>query len=232
MVSLMHINNEIGTINPIHEIGTICREKSALFHSDTVQGMGFYKYDLANLPVDFVSASAHKFHGPKGVGFMYVNSDHTFLPFLHGGQQERNMRAGTENTPYIAGMSKAFELAYQQLEKRKTQILAVKEHLTHRLTVDYPLVKIMNPSTEFCHYKILNIAVPLTPKSELAVLNFDMKGVAISGGSACSSGAETDSHVYQNLFSHENIKMIRVSLSHLNTIDEADRFTEVLKDVL
>lgn len=232
LVSLMHINNEIGTINPIAEIGEICREKDALFHTDTVQGIGYYRYDLNALNINYLSASAHKFHGPKGVGFLYMDLDHPVKPLIHGGQQERNLRAGTENIPYIAGMARALDLAYSKLEDNRKVMQDLRQLMKRRMSEELPEVRIVNMEDEGNHYKIMNLAVPLTPKSELAILNMDMAGFAISGGSACSSGAETQSHVYDSLFPGEDIKMLRISFSHLNRTDEVEDFVQALKGVL
>ncbi|MDX1684666.1 MAG: cysteine desulfurase family protein [Saprospiraceae bacterium] len=232
LVSLMHINNEIGTINNIKLIGDLCQQNDALFHTDTVQGIGYFKYDLNDLNVNFLSASAHKFHGPKGVGVLYMNSGSTVGPLIHGGQQERKVRAGTENIPYIAGMSIALTLAYDNLLQRRNHISSLRESLIERLKNVIPEVKIVNPSPVDCHYKIINLAVPLTEKSSMAIPNLDIMGFAVSGGSACSSGAETDSHVYDTLFPGEELKLLRLSFSHDNTEEEIYAFVDALKKIL
>lgn len=231
LVSLMHVNNEIGTVNDIRAIGELCKRYGALFHSDTVQGLGFYTYDLSDLPVDFISASAHKFHGPKGIGLLYINDEISIKPLLWGGHQERNMRAGTENVAYIAGIGKALSLAYDELDTRKAHIMHLRQHLIDQLS-GLDDVRVVNPSAELNHYKIVNIAVPLNDKTTLAIPNLDIAGFAVSGGSACSSGAETTSHVYDALFPNEELKLIRVSFSHFNKTEEVDLFCKVLKDVI
>lgn len=232
LVSIMHVNNEIGSINDIAAIGEICKLHGAIFHSDTVQGIGYFNYDLNALNIHFLSASAHKFHGPKGIGFIYINSDVMIKPLIHGGHQERNMRAGTENIPYITGLSKAFELSYKELELRKEHISGLRAYAVSLLKQNIPQARIINPDGDNAHYKILNIAIPWTEKSNLAILNLDMAGIAVSGGSACSSGAETDSHVFKVLFPDDEIKMIRMSMSHLNTRKEIEHFVSSLKKVI
>ena len=231
LVSLMHVNNETGAVNDIETIGNLCRASGALFHTDTVQGIGYFPYDLTTLNIDFMSASAHKFHGPKGVGFLYIRADHAVSPFLLGGGQERNMRAGTENIAYIAGMSTALELAYKEFEERKSHITHLRQYLVDKLQAISSSIEIINPSGAQGHYKILVMTLPLNEKTTLAIPNLDIAGIAVSGGSACSSGAEKGSHVFDSLYPGLDKKTIRVSFSHLNTTDEVDILADKLKTI-
>lgn len=231
LVSLMYINNEIGSINPIAEIGQLCKDHYALFHSDTVQAVGYYPLDLAELDVQFISGSAHKFHGPKGIGFLYISNDVRLQPLLWGGSQERNMRSGTENVPYIQAMAQAMDEAYADLESRKKHIQALRAYAVDSIQDQCPEVRILNADGHLSHYKILNIALPLNERSSLALMNMDIAGVCVSAGSACSSGAEKGSHVFDYLFPGQDLKLIRMSFSHLNTMEEVDRAVSALRTI-
>ncbi len=232
LVSLMHANNEIGTLIDLQAVGSICREQGALFHSDTVQTVGTYPIDVQEIPIDFLTGSAHKFFGPKGVGFIYINSDVQLQPFIDGGAQERNMRAGTENTYGILGLAKALELTVLHREGRKEYVLALKNYLKALLDAAFEDIQYLG-DWEFGHYKLLNVSFPPSPKADLLLLNLDMAGISVSGGSACSSGADAGSHVLQALLGEENErKSIRISLSHLNTHEEIDTLLEKLKEIL
>jgi cysteine desulfurase len=231
LVSLMYINNEIGSINPIAQIGQLCKDHNALFHSDTVQAVGYYPLDLAALDVQFISGSAHKFHGPKGIGFLYISNDVRLQPLLWGGSQERNMRSGTENVPYIQAMAQAMDEAYADLESRKKHIQALRAYAVDSIQDQCPEVRILNADGHLSHYKILNIALPLNERSSLALMNMDIAGVCVSAGSACSSGAEKGSHVFDHLFPGQDLKLIRMSFSHLNTMEEIDRAVSALRTI-
>ncbi|AXG74431.1 cysteine desulfurase [Flavobacterium arcticum] len=239
LVSLMHVNNETGTVIDLHEIGTICRGNKALFHSDTVQSVGKEVIDLTSLPIDFIVASAHKFHGPKGIGFAYVRKNSGLKAMIYGGEQEKGMRAGTEAIHQIAGMTKALEISYKNLEKDKAHVINLRNYLLQQLALVFPEFKLNgsidegynNPST---FYTIVNVMFPLPEeKTAMILFHFDMHGVAVSRGSACQSGSIKPSHVLQELLSEEELKKpsLRISLSHYNTIEDIDLFIKVLKAV-
>jgi len=232
LVSLMHANNEIGTMIDLQAVGHLCREHGALFHSDTVQTIGTYPIHVQEMPIDFLTGSAHKFFGPKGVGFIYINQEVQLRPFIDGGAQERNMRAGTENTYGILGLAKALELTVQHRQTRKDYVLGLKNYLKALLDAEFGDIEYLG-DWEFGHYKILNVSFPPSPKADLLLLNLDMAGISVSGGSACSSGADAGSHVLQALLGEANErKSIRISFSHLNTHEEIDTLVEKLKAIL
>jgi cysteine desulfurase len=222
LVSLMQVNNELGTTIDLHITGELCRKYSALFHSDTVQSVCFHQYDLKNTPVDFISGSAHKFYAPKGSGFVYVNHQIKMNPFIHGGSQERNMRAGTENVLGIGAMSFALNLCYQNFEERMNQLHVLKSHFKNQLRVKFPSLEYNSPE-ENCSPKILNVLFPSFEGSELLPLMLDIEGLSVSGGSACTSGAEKSSHVINEIQPGHQGKAIRFSFAHFNTISEIDR---------
>ena len=239
LVSLMHVNNETGVIIDLHEIGSICKEYKALFHSDTVQSVGKEILDLASLPVDFIVASAHKFHGPKGVGFAYVRKNSGLKAMIYGGEQEKGMRAGTEATHQVAGMAKALEISYKNLETDKAHVINLRNYLLQQLALAFPGFKLngndnedySNPSV---FYTIANVLLPLPDEKTVMILfHLDMHGVAVSRGSACQSGSIKPSHVLQELLDEEAIKKpsLRISLSHYNTIQDIDIFIKALKTV-
>ena len=238
LVSLMHVNNETGTIFDLEAIGTICHQYNAWFHSDTVQSVGKELLDLKNLPVDFAVASAHKFHGPKGVGFAYIKKSVSLKGIITGGEQEKGLRAGTEAIHQIAGMAKALEIAYTNLEKERNYISGLKSYLLEQLEVTFPDFKLNgadednNSSNLF--YNIVNVMLPLShEKTAMILFHLDMKGIAVSRGSACQSGSVRPSHVLQELLSEEDIKKpsLRISLSHYNTKEDIDKLIEALKTV-
>jgi cysteine desulfurase len=231
LVSLMHANNEIGTLLDLQRVAAICQAHGALFHSDTVQTLGFYPIDVAAAPIHFLSGSAHKFHGPKGVGFVYINGDNRIYPFVDGGAQERNMRGGTENTYGIIGMAKALELAYAELPARSAHIRQLRQHLLDGLRDALPDVD-FNGDVPDGHYKILNLRFAPSDKTDLLLFNLDIAGISVSGGSACSSGTDTGSHVIRALRGDtDDAVNIRVSFSHLNTVDEVSRLIAVITGV-
>ncbi|NDI99936.1 cysteine desulfurase [Flavobacterium sp. LaA7.5] len=235
LVSLMHVNNEIGTITDLHQIGTICRHYKALFHSDTVQSVGKEVLDLAALPVDFIVASAHKFHGPKGVGFAYVRKNSGLKAMIYGGEQEKGMRAGTEAVHQVAGMAKALGIAYNNLETEKTHIINLRNYLLQELALYFPGFKLngsIDNNNTSTFYTIVNVMLPLPEeKTAMILFHLDMHGVAVSRGSACQSGSIKPSHVLLELLNEEDIKKpsLRISLSHYNTKDDIDILISALK---
>ena len=231
LVSLMHVNNEIGTVIDLGAVGTLCRQNGAFFHSDTVQSAGKEPLDLSSIELDFMVASAHKFHGPKGVGFAYIRKGIGLSPMIFGGEQEKGLRAGTEAIHNIAGMSLAFDLAHEHHESEKRHITGLKQYLTERVLAEFPGAKI-NGATTF--YNIVNICFPFSEeKTSMILFALDMKGIALSRGSACQSGSAKPSHVLAEILSEDDIKKpsLRISFSHENTKEEIDRFIEALKSV-
>jgi cysteine desulfurase len=231
LVSLMHANNEIGTMIDLDEISGLCRQYGALFHTDTVQTMGYYPIDVSKTKISFLSGSAHKFHGPKGIGFLYVNGENIIKPFIDGGAQERNLRGGTENLYGIVGLAKALELAYENMDSRREQILEVRNYLQQQLAAHFDDIQ-FNGDWQHGHYKLLSVSFPPSPKSEMLLFNLDIAGISVSGGSACSSGADQGSHVIAALHGDPERTTIRFSLSHLNTKEEVDVVVEKLQAVL
>ena len=231
LVSLMHVNNEIGTVLDLDLIGRICKQHQAYFHSDTVQSIGKTTFDLQQLPIDFLVASAHKFHGPKGVGFAFIRKGLLISPILFGGEQEKGLRPGTESIHNIAGMAKALELSYASLEHNQKYISELKEYLIAQLKIHFPDFKINGNANGF--YTILNVLIPF-PKDKTAMLLFhlDMKGIAISRGSACQSGSAKPSHVLAEILVGEALDQpsLRVSLSEFNTKAEIDFLIDCLKN--
>lgn len=231
LVSLMHANNEIGTMIDLDVISQLCQQYGALFHSDTVQTMGYYPIDVSKTKINFLAGAAHKFHGPKGVGFIYINGNNIIKPFIDGGAQERNMRGGTENIYGIIGLAKALELAYNNLEERRLHIQSVRDYLKDQLETHFEDLQ-FNGDVENGHYKLLSVSFPPSPKNEMLLFNLDIAGISVSGGSACSSGADQGSHVIAALHKDSDRTTIRFSLSHLNTQEEVDVVIEKLKAML
>ena len=230
-VSILHANNEIGTIQDITAIGDICKEHNAIFHSDTVQTMAHYRYDLQKINIDFIAASAHKFHGPKGIGFVYISDNIKISPLLSGGSQERNMRAGTENLIGIAAISHAMEMAYEKMEEETEYIKVIKSHMIAELKKHIPQVKFngMCDDIDNSLYTVLSCSFPETPMAEMLLFNLDIKGIACSGGSACTSGSNKGSHVIQEINPNSKRPSVRFSFSKYNTIEEVDYVVDVLK---
>ncbi|HSI75838.1 MAG TPA: cysteine desulfurase family protein [Lunatimonas sp.] len=225
LVSLMHGNNEIGNISDLEKIGELCRSHGAFFHSDTVQTMGHYAHNLKTLPVDAVVGAAHKFHGPKGAGFLFIRKDKKIRPFLHGGSQERNMRGGTENVYGIVGLAKALELAYQDMEAHETHIKEIKRYFKNVLVEQVPGVIFngLSGELESSLYTVLNVSFPPSEINQgMLLFNLDLAGISVSGGSACSSGATLGSHVLQALGSNPNRESVRFSFSRFTTKEEVD----------
>ncbi len=231
LVSLMHANNEIGTLLPLEQVSGLCLSYGALFHSDTVQTVGHFPIDVAKTKINFLSGAAHKFHGPKGVGFIYINGDSMIAPFIDGGAQERNMRGGTENLYGIAGLAKALEMATEHSDERRSRILRVKNYLRDRLLETFDDV-CFNGDERNSLYTVLSASFPPSPKTEVLLFNLDINGVCASGGSACSSGAEQGSHVLKAVGADPERKTVRFSFSHYNTMEEADYVVEKLKTIL
>jgi cysteine desulfurase len=227
LVTLMHSNNEIGTMIDMDKVADLCKKHGALFHSDTVQTLGFYPIDVQKTKVDFLNGSAHKFHGPKGVGFVYINSETSIKPFIDGGAQERNMRGGTENISGIVGLAKALELAYADNQSKRAHVEHCRNYLKDRLLETFEDIKFIG-DTEGGHFKVLNVSFPSSPKSELLLFSLDISGISASGGSACSSGAEGGSHVLDALQIDPSRKSIRFSFSHKNTVEDVDFVIEKL----
>ena len=232
LVSLMHVNNETGTILDLDRVGILCKEHSALFHSDTVQSIGKSVIDLQKTAVDFVVASAHKFHGPKGVGFAFIRKNSGLQPLFFGGEQEKGLRAGTEALHQIAGMAKALSLSYNGLEKHQNHISELKNYMISKLEIEFPTHKINGGSEAF--YTILNVLLPFSQdKTAMILFHLDMKGIAVSRGSACQSGSIKPSHVLAEILSEEDLKQpsLRISFSHFNTREDIDILVEALKTV-
>ncbi len=231
LVSLMHANNEIGNLLPLEEVAAICEAAGALFHCDTVQTMGYYPLDLAATRVNFLAGSAHKFYGPKGVGFIYVNNDNIIKPYLDGGAQERNMRGGTENIYGIVGLAKAVEKAVAERAERAATVQKLKNHFHAKLQEKYPQVA-FNGDVTGGHYKVLSVSFPESPKGDLLLMNLDLNGISASGGSACSSGIDVGSHVIGHLHPDSKRHTIRFSFSHHNTEEEVNYVVDKLAGML
>jgi cysteine desulfurase len=231
LVSLMHANNEIGNRLPIKQVSDICKQYGAIFHSDTVQTMCHYSFDVRELEIDFLTCSAHKFHGPKGVGFLYVNQDIQIKPIITGGAQERNVRAGTENIIGIVGLTKAMEVAYRDLEEHETHIQGLKTYMIEQLEATIPGVTFNGDPKGDSLYTVLNVQFPNSEMDEMLLYNFDIEGIAVSGGSACSSGSNVGSHVLRNIGTDMTKPSIRFSFSKYNTKAEIDYTINVIKDL-
>jgi cysteine desulfurase len=232
LVSLMHVNNEIGTVLHIEKIGHICQQYNALFHSDTVQSVGKTELDLQTLPVDFIVASAHKFHGPKGIGFAFIRRRSGLRPLFFGGEQEKGLRPGTEGVHQVAGMAKALELSYDNLQTDRKHILELKDYLIEQLEMEFPDFKINGSKDSF--YSVVNVLLPFSEdKTAMILFHLDMKGIAVSRGSACQSGSITPSHVLDEILSKEEINKpsLRISFSHFNSKADIDYLITCLKTI-
>ncbi len=232
LVTLMHANNEIGNKIDLHAVGTICRKHKAIFHSDTVQTVGHFPFDLRNTPVDFITGSGHKFHGPKGVGILYINEQIKVKPFIHGGSQERNMRAGTENLYGIVGFAKALELATENHVADKEKIEGLKFYMMEVLEKNIPGTSFNGDPKGNSLYAVLSVRLPKTEKSEMLLFNLDINNICASGGSACTSGAEQGSHVIRALKDNPNNVTVRFSFNKHNTNSEIDHVVEKLKEMI
>jgi cysteine desulfurase len=231
LVSLMHVNNEIGTVLNLNRVAKICKQYQAYFHTDTVQSVGKTTFDLQETPIDFLVASAHKFHGPKGIGFAFIRKGIVLNPILLGGEQEKGMRAGTESVHNIVGMAKALELSYLHLSEEEKYITELKEYTISQLKSHFTEVKFNgNPKETF--YNVLNVILPFSEeKTSMILFNLDMKGIAVSRGSACQSGSVKPSHVLAEILSKEDLKKpsLRISFSHYNTTEDIDYLIKNLK---
>ena len=235
LVSLMHANNEIGTIYDLKAIAEICEKYGALFHSDTVQAMGNIRYDLTQLPVHFIAASAHKFYGPKGIGFLYIKKGYRIPPLIEGGGQERNMRAGTENVAYIAGMAQALEYSYDNLDQKNRHLWDLKNYMRSQLQIHFPGVS-FNGAQEMEHSlpTILNASLPCGDQDGMLLFNLDLRGISASGGSACNSGALKGSHVLRTIGTKEDdlLNAVRFSFGIQNTREEIDYVIAQMKEII
>ena len=237
LVSLMHINNEIGSKLDLNLVGNLCKDNNALFHSDTVQSIGKYEFDLSKLNIDFIVGSAHKFHGPKGIGFVYINKNLKLNPFVIGGNQERGMRAGTESVHNISGMELAFINSYTNIQENNNHISSLKSTFIKKIKKDIPEIKFNGSCDDdlLSSFSILNICLPI-PKEKAVLLDFnlDMKGIACSRGSACQSGSITGSHVLNSILSDEDLNKpsLRFSFSKYNNNKEVEKVINVLKEFI
>jgi len=237
LVSLMHVNNEIGNILDIKRVGNLCKVNKALFHSDTVQSVGHYELDLQDISIDFMAVSAHKFHGPKGIGFAFIRKNSGIKPLIFGGEQERGARAGTEAVHNIVGLEEALKLSYSNLIKERAYITTLKQYFIQSIENAFPKASFNGSSAnlENSTYTVVNVCLPITPEKALILLfQLDLKGVACSKGSACQSGSSKGSHVLSQILSDEDIQKpsLRFSFSIYNTKAEIDYVIEVLKDFI
>ncbi len=230
MISLMHGNNEIANLLDLRKVSEMALAHQAVFHSDTVQTMGHYAFDLQTLPIDFIVGAAHKFHGPKGVGFLYINAKNKISPFIHGGAQERNMRGGTENLYGIVGLAKAMELAVSHVEDHQKHVKSLKSRMIGLLKENIPTVSFNGRSgdVENSLYTVLNVSFPEHPDNEMLLFNLDIEGVSCSGGSACSSGTDQGSHVLNALNLRNGRANVRFSFSRFTTEEDIDHAVTVL----
>ncbi|MEO5594387.1 MAG: cysteine desulfurase family protein [Chitinophagaceae bacterium] len=232
LVTLMHANNEIGNLLDIHATGNLCKKYNAVFHSDTVQTVGHYPFDLRNTPVHFITGAAHKFNGPKGIGILYINENVSIKPYIHGGAQERNMRAGTENLYGIVGFAKALELATTNYELHSTSILAIKQYMAEQLKKHIKGISFNGDTFGRNLYTVLNVSFPKTEKSEMILFNLDISNICASGGSACTSGADQGSHVIRAINNDPNKIAVRFSFSKDNTKEEIDIVVNRLQELI
>lgn len=237
LVSLMHVNNEVGNLLDLKKVALLCKEHQALFHSDTVQSVGHFELDFKDIPMDFAAASAHKFHGPKGTGFAFVRKNSGLRPLIHGGEQERGLRAGTEAVYAIAGMAEALKLSYQKLAKERRYIAELKGYFKEQLEKHIPGVKFNGGCSDSARstYTLLNVCLPISSEKAMMLLfQLDLKGIACSKGSACQSGAEGGSHVLNEILSDDDLSKpsIRFSFSSFNKKEEVDYVVAVLKDFI
>ncbi len=232
LVTLMHANNEIGNMIDIHAVGELCKKYQAIFHSDTVQTVGHFPFDLRNTPVHFITGAGHKFHGPKGVGMLYINENVRIKPFVHGGSQERNMRAGTENLYGIVGFAKALELATANYETDSAYIKSLKLYMIEQLQQHISHVSFNGDPLGNSLYTVVSASFPKTEKSEMILFNMDINNICASGGSACTSGADAGSHVIRAINSNPNQVTVRFSFCKHNTKAEIDSVVAQLKEMI
>ncbi len=232
LVTLMHANNEIGNMLDIHAVGKLCKSYGAIFHSDTVQTVGHFPFDLRNTPVHFITAAGHKFHGPKGAGILYINENVRIHPYIHGGSQERNMRAGTENLYGIVGFARALELATARQEEDSVYIKSLKVYMMDQMNKHLKGIFFNGDPLGKSLYAVLSVSFPKTEKSEMILFNLDINNICASGGSACTSGVEQGSHVIRAINNNPNQVTVRFSFSRHNTRDEIDILVDKLKDLV
>lgn len=232
LVTLLHANNEIGNILDINAVGDLCKLYNAIFHCDTVQTVGHYPFDLRNTPVHFITGAAHKFHGPKGVGILYINENVRIKPMLQGGGQERNMRAGTENLYGIVGFAKALELAMINYENESAFIGTLKLYMIEQLKKNIKGIRFNADPLGRSLYTVLSVSFPKTEKSEMILYNLDINNICASGGSACTSGADAGSHVIRSINNNPNQVTVRFSFSKHNSKEEVDIVVEKLKEMV
>lgn len=234
LVTLMHANNEIGNLLDVSAVGALCAQYNAIFHCDMVQTIGHYPVNLSELNVHFASAAGHKFHGPKGVGMLYIHPDIQIKPMIHGGAQERNMRAGTENLYGIVGFAKALEIATAHYHQDSEHVLGLKKYMLHKLQTEFEGIQTNGDTLGNSLYTVLNVSFPKSDKSELILFNLDMAGICVSGGSACSSGTTSVSHVIKALYQEKALHMVplRFSFCKHNTQAEIDFVIDKLKELL
>ncbi len=232
LVSLMHANNEIGNLLDAERVGNLCEQYKAFFHSDTVQTIGHYPIDVQKLKVHFIACAAHKFHGPKGAGFIYVSSNAKIHPFITGGAQERNMRGGTENVYGIVGLTKALEKAYAHLDEEMAHISSLKKYMIEQLKANIPGIQFNGDAEGNSLYTVLNTSFPPSPIGEMLLFKLDIAGISVSGGSACSSGSDVGSHVLKALNTDRNRAAVRFSFAKQNTKAEVDKVIAALSEML
>ncbi len=234
LVSLMHGNNEIGNLLDLNIVGQLCEDYGAIFHSDTVQTMAHYRHDLQQLKIDFLVGAAHKFHGPKGIGFLYINAKSKITPFIHGGSQERNMRGGTENVYGIVGLAKALEIAYSGMDEHRKHVEALKSRMIHRLSTELDGIEFNGDSAnlERSLYTVLNVSFPPSEEADMFLFNLDINKISASGGSACTSGSDIGSHVLTALNVSPERPSVRFSFSKYNTVEEIDYVVDKLVSIL
>ncbi len=232
LVTLMHANNEIGNIMDIHSVGDLCKMYGAIFHSDTVQTVGHFPFDLRNTPVHFITGASHKFHGPKGVGLLYINENVRINPYIHGGSQERNMRAGTENVYGIVGFARALELATAGYEADSAYIKGLKLYMMEQLKKQLKGISFNGDPVGRSLYTVLSVSFPKTEKSEMLLFNLDIHHICASGGSACTSGVEQGSHVIRAINNNPNQVTVRFSFSKHNTREQIDIVAAKLKELI
>ncbi|MEI6124475.1 MAG: cysteine desulfurase family protein [Bacteroidota bacterium] len=232
LVILMHANNEIGTLYPIARIAKLCKNYNSFYLTDTVQTMGKYAINFLEMGADFATCSAHKFHGPKGSGFLYISDRVSIKPLIDGGGQERNLRSGTENVCGIAGMAKAFEVAYRDLEMNANHIAGLKSLFVEKLQKAFPDIIFNAASHNSGLYNIIHVSFPNAYRNQMLLQNLDIHGIATSGGSACASGTVATSHVLSAIHAITEMPSVRFSLSKFNTLEEVDDTMRVLKKIL
>ena len=231
-VSLMHGNNEIGTLTDIEKVGELCEQYDAIFHCDTVQTLGHYPHDLSSLKVHFMVCAAHKLHGPKGVGFLYIDHKVKIRPMIFGGSQERNMRGGTENVYGIVGLAKAMEIAYDEMEQHQHHIQGLKSYMIDQLRSNIPGIEFNGEiDPEKSLYTVLSVSFPEMDMAEMLLFSLDIAGISASGGSACSSGTDIGSHVLNAIKANPRRPAVRFSFSKYNTREEVDYVVDKVKEI-